>query len=93
MKGWTLRTPAAKPEPQAGVPAHKESRTHGTKAAPTIITIALGMLPAVGGAEEMQAPLLELFGDNEIPNQIIDGIVGIGSDVMAFLMRMVPFPF
>jgi len=41
----------------------------------------------------MQAPLLELFGDNEVPNQIIDGIVGIGGDVMAFLMRMVPFPF
>ena len=57
------------------------------------VIIALGMLPSAGGAEEMQAPLLELFGDNEIPNQIIDGIVGIGGDVMAFLMRMVPFPF
>jgi hypothetical protein len=55
--------------------------------------VALGMLPAVGGADEMQAPMLEPFGDNEIPNQIIDGIVGIGGDVMAFLMRMVPFPF
>ena len=55
--------------------------------------VALGMLPAAGGADEMQAPLLELFGDNEVPNQIIDGIVGVGGDVMAFLMRMVPFPF
>ena len=55
--------------------------------------VALGMLPAAGGAEEMQAPLLELFGDNEVPNQIIDGIVNISGDVMAFLMRMVPFPF
>jgi hypothetical protein len=55
--------------------------------------VALVMLPAAGDAEEMEAPLLELFGDNEIPNQIIDGIVGIGGDVMAFLMRMVPFPF
>ena len=55
--------------------------------------VALGMLPAAGGAEEMQAPLLELLGDNEVPNQIIDGIVNISGDVMAFLMRMVPFPF
>ena len=55
--------------------------------------VALGMLPAAGDAEEMQAPLFELFGDNEVPNQIIDGIVNISGDVMAFLMRMVPFPF
>ena len=55
--------------------------------------VALGMLPAAGGAEEMQAPSFELFGDNEVPNQIIDGIVDIGGDVMAFLVRMVPFPF
>ena len=55
--------------------------------------VALGTLPVAGGAEEMQAPLFELFGDNEVPNQIIDGIVNVSGDVMAFLMRMVPFPF
>jgi hypothetical protein len=57
--------------------------------------LALAVLPsgAGAGAAEAQAPLFDLFGDNEIPHQIVDGIVGIGGDVMAFLMRMVPFPF
>jgi hypothetical protein len=53
--------------------------------------LALAVLPS--GAGEAQAPFFDLFGDNEIPNQIVDGIVGIGGDVIAFLMRMVPFPF
>jgi hypothetical protein len=55
--------------------------------------LALAVVPSGAGAGEAQAPLFDLFGDNEIPHQIVDGIVGIGGDVMAFLMRMVPFPF
>jgi len=56
-------------------------------------TLALAMLPAPEATGEAQAPLYELIGDNEIPHQILDGIVEIGNEVMAFLVRMVPFPF
>ena len=37
------------------------------------------------------APVLELFDDNEIPNPVLDGIYDIGGDVVAFLLRMSPF--
>ena len=37
------------------------------------------------------APVLELFDDNEIPNPVLDGIYDIGEDVVAFLLRMSPF--
>jgi hypothetical protein len=55
--------------------------------------LALVMLPAPEAAGETPAPLYELIGDNEIPHQILDGIVDIGNEVAAFLVRMVPFPF
>ena len=55
--------------------------------------LALAMLPAPEADGETQAPLYELIDDNEIPHQILDGIVEIGNEVIAFLVRMVPFPF
>ncbi len=41
-------------------------------------------------ADDAQAPLFDLLGDNEIANPIFDDLLEIGADVMAFLMRMVP---
>ena len=47
-------------------------------------------LPAVEPMDDLGAPLLELLGDNEIANPIIDGIVEIGGDVVDFLIRAIP---
>ncbi len=47
-------------------------------------------LPAVDPIDDSGSPFLELLGDNEIANPIIDGILEIGGDVAAFLIRMIP---
>ena len=47
-------------------------------------------LPPVEPMDDLGAPLLELLGDNEIANPVIDGILEIGGDVMDFLIRMIP---
>jgi len=52
--------------------------------------IAVAMLPAAEPVDASTPSLLEQIGDNEIPNTIMDGIYEIGSDVLAFLMRMSP---
>jgi len=48
-------------------------------------------LPAVEPMDDPGAPLLELLGDNEIANPILDDLVNIADDVTAFLIRMVPW--
>ena len=58
-------------------------------AASTMVVAA--MLPAAESVDPPNAPVLELFGDNEIPNPVLDGIYDIGGDVVAFLLRMSPF--
>jgi hypothetical protein len=53
--------------------------------------VAAAMLPEgdpVGDPET--TPLFELLGDNEIPNPVIDDLLGLGADVVTFLTRMVP---
>jgi len=40
--------------------------------------------------DDPETPLLELLGDNEIANPILDDLVDIAGDVAAFLIRMVP---
>jgi hypothetical protein len=49
------------------------------------------MLPTAGRVGASMTPLLAFFWDNEIPNSIMDNIVEIGGDVLAFLLRMSPF--
>jgi hypothetical protein len=48
------------------------------------------VLPAVEPIADLETPVFELLGDNEIPNPIIDDLLEIGGDVASFLMRMVP---
>jgi hypothetical protein len=48
------------------------------------------MLPAAGPADDPETSLLELLGDNEIPNPVIDNLLGLGADVVTFLTRMLP---
>jgi hypothetical protein len=52
--------------------------------------VATAILPAVEPAGDPEAPLFDLLGDNEISNPIIDDLIEIGSDVVSFLLRMVP---
>jgi hypothetical protein len=47
-------------------------------------------LPAAEPIDDVGAPLLELLGDNEVANPIINGILEIGGDVMDFLIRTIP---
>lgn len=53
--------------------------------------VVAAMLPTAEPVDPLNAPVLELFGDNEIPNPVLDGIYDIGGDVVAFLLRMSPF--
>ena len=48
------------------------------------------VLPAVEPIADLETPVFELRGDNEIPNPIIDDLLEMGGDVASFLMRMVP---
>jgi hypothetical protein len=57
----------------------------------TSTMVVAAMLPAAESVDAPNAPVLELFDDNEIPNPVIDGIYDIGEDVVAFLLRMSPF--
>jgi hypothetical protein len=50
---------------------------------------AAAVLPAVDPVDDSATPLFELLGDNEIPNPIIDDLLGLGADVVTFLMRTV----
>jgi hypothetical protein len=52
--------------------------------------VATAVLPVVEPDSDAEAPLFELFGDNEIPNVIIDDLIELGGDVVSFLLRMVP---
>jgi hypothetical protein len=52
--------------------------------------VAASVLPAAEPADDPETPLLELLGDNEIPNPIIDNLLGLGADVVTFLTRMLP---
>jgi hypothetical protein len=53
--------------------------------------VVAAMLPAAEPVDAPNAPVLEFFDDNEIPNPVLDGIYDIGGDVVAFLLRMSPF--
>ena len=52
--------------------------------------IAAAVLPSAEPIDDPEAPLFELLGDNEIANPIFDDLLGLGADVVHFLMRMVP---
>lgn len=52
--------------------------------------ISSAALPAAEPMDDPETPLLELLGDNEIANPILDDLVDIAGDVAAFLIRMVP---
>jgi hypothetical protein len=52
--------------------------------------VSSAVLSAVEPADGLEAPLFQLLGDNEIPNPVIDDLLELGGDVVAFLMRMVP---
>jgi hypothetical protein len=53
--------------------------------------VSSAVLPALEPADDSETPLFELLDANEIPNSIIDDLLGIGADVVTFLMRAVPF--
>jgi hypothetical protein len=52
--------------------------------------IAAAVLPLAEPADDPVGSVFDLLGDNEVPNSIFDDLLGIGADVVAFLMRMVP---
>jgi hypothetical protein len=57
----------------------------------TAALVGAAVLPADDPVDDPQAPVFELLDANEIPNSIIDDLLGIGADVVTFLMRAVPF--
>jgi hypothetical protein len=52
--------------------------------------IAAAVLPSAEPVDDPGGSLFDLIGDNEVPNPVLDDLLGIGADVVAFLMRMVP---
>jgi hypothetical protein len=52
--------------------------------------IAAAVLPAAEPADDPVGSLFDLIGDNEVPNSVFDDLLGVGADVVTFLMRMVP---
>src|SRR5262249_36975977 len=57
--------------------------------APAALALAATvMLSPMQPSEDLEMPLIEQVGDNEIPHLIMDGIVEIGGVVIGFLKRM-----
>ncbi len=55
----------------------------------TAAIVAAAVLPEGDLVDDPETPLFELLGDNEVPNPIIDDLLGLGADVVTFLTRTV----